>query len=217
MGRLSANIETVIEDHKRCQRVFVYGTLKSDYGNNRVITGDGGGFKLNDAQTVEGTFKMYGHGMPFPYATLDNDDGGMIIGEVYRTTLEAFVRCDSLEGYPSFYNRKIIQVITPSGQTCEAWIYFSESEHREETRIMSGNFDDRESVRYPGMNEADEINDEDLEAAGEFFDELSEENDEQELEAGELEEWADDDDGWADDDSEDSVFDFDADSAKEGE
>jgi len=215
MGTQTHSIDQIIADHKRCPRVFVYGTLKSGYGNNRVITGNGGGFKLNDAQTLEGTFKMYGHGMPFPYASVDHADGGMIIGEVYRTTLEAFVRCDSLEGYPSFYNRKIIEVVTPNGQTCEAWIYFSESEHREETRIMSGNFDDRESIKYPAMNEADEINDEDLEAAGEFYDSLDDDN---ELEAGELEEWEDeDDDGWADDDKEDSVFDFDADLKKGGE
>lgn len=98
--------------------VAVYGSLREDFGNHRVL-------ERNDAQKLSteriGGFKMYSMGgFPFIQTATDED---MITIEVYAVPITGLPDLDRLEGYPSFYDRKLVQ--TSKGQ---AWIYFIDNE-----------------------------------------------------------------------------------------
>lgn len=91
--------------------VFVYGTLKQGYGNHRLLTE---AEKLGTAIVQDVTL----YDMGFPVAI--DSDGDFVTGEVYRVDdEETMQRLDWLEGYPSFYDRKLVD--TEHGQ---AWMYF---------------------------------------------------------------------------------------------
>ena len=77
-------------------RVFVYGTLKKDFGNH---------YFLKDSEflghaEVKGTIYSLGH---FPGAKLDEE--GIIKGEIYEVNKETLERLDRLEGHPRLYLR----------------------------------------------------------------------------------------------------------------
>ena len=92
--------------------VAVYGSLRRGMGNHRLLVG----FPLLSTERVKG-WDMYSYGA-FPYITPSED--GEITIEVYAVPIDELLgSLDSLEGYPSFYDRKKIQ--TSKG---EAWIYF---------------------------------------------------------------------------------------------
>lgn len=93
-------------------RLFVYGTLKQGYGNNRL---------LSDAEflgkdVVQVPYYLVDLG-PFP-AAIPSDQVHEIIGEVYQINDEIMERTDWLEGYPEHYNRS--EIPTSFG---DAWIY----------------------------------------------------------------------------------------------
>lgn len=92
-------------------RVFVYGTLKSGYGNNRILV-QGGATLVEENKTLPG-YRLWDCG--FPVAQEDEDS--QITGEIWdignpekedrsRITLE---RLDALEGEGRMYNRVRIE------------------------------------------------------------------------------------------------------------
>jgi gamma-glutamylcyclotransferase (GGCT)/AIG2-like uncharacterized protein YtfP len=92
--------------------VAVYGSLRKGMGNHRVL-------ERNDAQLlsterVKG-FKMFSLGA---YPFICHGDGEITI-EVYSVPITGMVDLDRLEGYPSFYDREMIE--TSKGK---AWVYF---------------------------------------------------------------------------------------------
>jgi len=91
---------------------FVYGTLKQGFHNHRVMKHAGGEF-VGEA-TLSGA-TMYSLG-GFPGIVLDDSDN-TVVGEVY--SVKDFAPLDYLEGYPSFYDRKVVE--TSLGK---AWVYF---------------------------------------------------------------------------------------------
>jgi len=97
-------------------RVFVYGTLKS---GNRVrgidsFVPDSQASLIGKAETRP-EFSLWDLGA-FPAASQGKDS---IIGEVWSVDEETFAYLDAIEGYPDFYDRRIIK--TSKG---DAWIYF---------------------------------------------------------------------------------------------
>lgn len=93
--------------------VAVYGSLRKGKGNHRILD--------NDRTEYLGTTRVSGFDMyslgSYPFIT---DGDGEITVEVYRVSdIVTAQRLDTLEGYPTFYNRK--QVQTEYGL---AWIYF---------------------------------------------------------------------------------------------
>lgn len=92
--------------------VAVYGSLRSGMHNNLLLSSS----KLMGEDKVKG-FTMLDWGS-FP-ALIESDNTDDITIEVYSVDDPSFARLDRLEGYPSFYNRKIIN--TSHG---EAWVYF---------------------------------------------------------------------------------------------
>lgn len=97
--------------------VAVYGSLKKGYGNHRLLEN---AEYLGTTDTAP-DWTMYSLG-GFPAIVPDGDT--QICIEVYNVTQREFQSLDMLEGYPSFYNRRVID--TRFGK---AWIYFMENKH----------------------------------------------------------------------------------------
>lgn len=96
--------------------IFVYGTLKSDFYNNHLISNQ----KLvTTGVTKDEAFKMLDLGA-FPGVV----GGDMAIkGEVWEVDDAAFERCDRLEGHPVFYCRQKVMVSGDDGEEYECWMY----------------------------------------------------------------------------------------------
>lgn len=109
---------------KSGELVAVYGSLREGMGNHRVL----GGSTMVGKATVGG-FDMFSLG-GYPYCVPDKT--GEIVVEVYQVSEEVGQSLDALEGYPSFYDRKLIS--TPFG---EAWIYFID-QYRDGTPYVEG-------------------------------------------------------------------------------
>ena len=94
-------------------KLFVYGTLKEGYGNNR--------YYLYDCEKLgEGWlkgFEMRASGIPFVYYS--NDPESKVYGDIYRVPWDKIVNSiDFLEGHPSFYTRTWIE-----DQLGGVWVY----------------------------------------------------------------------------------------------
>ena len=100
-------------------KVFVYGSLKKEYGNHSVISG---GKFLREALTKDSTFTMFSFG-GFP-GIYRKKDGKQIAGELYEVDDEVMQRLDYLEGNGSFYNREIV----PLEDGTDAWMYITMGE-----------------------------------------------------------------------------------------
>lgn len=96
--------------------IFVYGTLKRGFGNNRIIADQN---YLGLGETVASTFQMYSLG-GFPGVVRGSKT---IRGELFEVDEEAFARCDRLEGHPYFYRREQVEVTGINGVVQLAWIY----------------------------------------------------------------------------------------------
>lgn len=99
--------------------VFVYGSLMSGMGNNRVIAG---GQLLGEAR-IYGTFKMLDLGH-FPGLVEGNfGRANRVIGEVWLVDDETMRRLDRLEGYPRMYDRRSVVAALASGRLQRAQVY----------------------------------------------------------------------------------------------
>lgn len=114
--------------------VFAYGTLMGGFGNSLVEAAEREGFhaefKGNDV--IVGT--MYSLG-GYPCVKLFGFDTSQVHGEVFETDEQGLAWMDRLEGYPSFYDRTLIE--TKYG---EAWIYHIENERYHNTPVESGSW-----------------------------------------------------------------------------
>ncbi len=109
-------------------QVFVYGTLKCGGHNHRLLEKD---TFLGEHRTPP-RYTMYSLGS-FPAVTRRGNTA--IRGEVYRISKQTFARLDRLEGYPSFYNRVLID--TRYGK---AWMYVMDDALHGHPIITSGNW-----------------------------------------------------------------------------
>lgn len=99
-----------------CKHVFVYGTLKQGYGNNRLLLSSE---FIGATKTVD-LFYMDDLGCPMVFPSAD-EDALPVWGEVYKVTDELVARSlDRLEGWPHIYDRKVIR--TELG--LDAWVYY---------------------------------------------------------------------------------------------
>ena len=85
--------------------VFVYGTLKRNYGNN-VLLQQGG--KFVDVDVIDGYKLVYAMGKgSFPFAV--ENEGTGIKGEIFDISEDyldyTLKNLDQLEGHPSWYRR----------------------------------------------------------------------------------------------------------------
>lgn len=94
--------------------VAVYGSLRSGLHNHPTFGNCSA--NLQGKVELEG-WDMYSMGS-FPFITPGE---GTITAEVYRVEPDTFMRLDRLEGYPSFYDRTLVD--TKYGKV---WVYFIE-------------------------------------------------------------------------------------------
>lgn len=95
--------------------LFVYGTLKRGFGNNRLINQ----CKLiGDFISVD-RFDVSGYGFPCAYL---NEHGKLLKGEIYELSETDFIMTDGLESNGYLYQREI-RKFTKNGKLLEAWIY----------------------------------------------------------------------------------------------
>lgn len=86
--------------------VFVYGTLKTGYGNNRLMVADNAILLDKDCFTAPG-YRLFSFGS-FPGMALGES---MVHGELWRVNdISSF---DRLEGHPHFYERQEIELLAP--------------------------------------------------------------------------------------------------------
>ena len=113
--------EKAKQGFKANPRVFVYGTLKEGYGNNRLLSHSK---FLGAAQSV-GNFVLGNVGFPyaFPSDAVPEQYKKLcfpVVGELYEAdSVESFLSLDFLEGYPSHYDRRI----TMFDNDVNAWMY----------------------------------------------------------------------------------------------
>ena len=104
-------------------RLFVYGTLKSGYGNNRLLRTSR---FAGEAISEHPKFKMTGHGVPF----LSDKGDQYIRGELWEIDdPDVLDRIDQLEGHPTCYCRRehsFYNVTTGERET--AWVYLRDFE-----------------------------------------------------------------------------------------
>lgn len=85
--------------------VFVYGTLKKGYYNNRLLDGQ----EFVSEATTKPKYRLYNLGS-FPGLIEDNETGKAIKGEIWRVEERVIPRLDRLEGHPHFYRREFLEI-----------------------------------------------------------------------------------------------------------
>jgi len=128
---------------------FVYGTLMSMYGNNRLLKNE----ELIGKATTSNNYRMFASGIPY---VLEQGGEYKIKGELWKVKKETIPSLDGLEGHPNFYIRKKINVIlNENEQEVNAWIYFINTKDAESftlnrnlSELKSGNYEQYRSTSY---------------------------------------------------------------------
>ena len=102
------------------KKVFVYGTLKSTERNN-IDNLSGDTILISKATTSLAEFALACLGA-FPAACINGTE--RIEGECWEVDAYTFKILDQIEGYPTFYNRKLAPIELEDGTTDVAWIYY---------------------------------------------------------------------------------------------
>lgn len=109
------------------EKVFVYGTLKTGFGNHRLLKN----FKGKEALALEIDLHS---GPGFPYAKRGN---GVTKGEVYNVDYDTLRRLDMLEGVPDHYKRERTSIIVDNKKE-HSWIYLSPANAVKYPKIEEG-------------------------------------------------------------------------------
>jgi gamma-glutamylcyclotransferase (GGCT)/AIG2-like uncharacterized protein YtfP len=98
--------------------VFVYGTLKTGYGNNALLRR---ATFIGRATSLLPSFRMLDGGYPYLFTGGES----FVSGELYSVTDPQFRRLDGLEGYPTHYTREVHQFTSELGNVYDAWVYLN--------------------------------------------------------------------------------------------
>lgn len=122
--------------------VAVYGTLRTGESNHRSMV-RANGTSMGLGKTVE-NYNLYSLG-GFPKVSLTRNDHEVpVVVEVFETDERGLTGpLDGLEGYPSFYNRTLVDVLLDSGETVKAWIYHIENNSGLTAPIKNGDWTKR--------------------------------------------------------------------------
>lgn len=97
-------------------RVGVYGTLKQGHGNHRLLAH----VPVTATGFVRG-HRLYEAGIPF---LVDDDTSEYdVLVEIYDVDDDTLQSLDWLEGHPTCYCRKELEVFLEDGTSTECWIY----------------------------------------------------------------------------------------------
>lgn len=102
--------------------IYVYGTLKRGYGNNRLLTSS---TFLREARLAP-KYKLYDVGW-FPGLIEAPDNGVAVTGELWEVDDATLRRLDALEGVPFLYDRVFLDVDGAEPGTVQGYIYQNET------------------------------------------------------------------------------------------
>lgn len=110
--------------------VFVYGSLKSGFGNHSVMQAAGGVY-IGTAHTKHNYTMLDLGGFP---GVLERSQNYKIHGELYL--VEILDPLDWLEGAPDFYYRKLVEIVVKVFKDeVTAWMYFLNNASEEYTEL----------------------------------------------------------------------------------
>ena len=108
-----------IYDWGDCKYVAVYGTLKSNKGNNYLLQDSE---YIGKGETVD-KYAMQCSNIPFLYKDIKKDHIRVEVYKVARKDIEFDL--DSLEGHPDTYQREKVYILLDGhAEPLECWIYF---------------------------------------------------------------------------------------------
>lgn len=112
--------------------VAVYGSLRTGMSNYGVNLRAGAEL-VGKGRTVDNYDLHRYAGCYFPSVSLTHSDSEMpVVVEVFETTDAGLTGpYDSLEGYPSFYNRTVVPVVLDDGREVDAWIYHIDEKQKD--------------------------------------------------------------------------------------
>ena len=115
--------------------VAVYGSLRAGHGNNRLLVDS----ELLSTERVKGMGMVSLGGFPAAYPSEEKE----ITIEVYKPkNIDTERSLDYLEGFPTFYDRKII-----STSVGDAWIYFiGNYNEKSPNQVESGDWNEAKRV-----------------------------------------------------------------------
>jgi gamma-glutamylcyclotransferase (GGCT)/AIG2-like uncharacterized protein YtfP len=122
--------------------MFVYGTLKTGHGNNRVIFEHGGDGRLVGRATTRAKFFMEDGGFPKVGRLLKTRQPplsmlGHVVGEVWEVNETSFENMDRLEGHPRFYTRvKTPCIIDGQDAPVTTWMYEIITNRLDQSRLI---------------------------------------------------------------------------------
>lgn len=114
-------------------KIAVYGSLRQNMGNHRLIESA----KKIATETVSLPFVMFDLG-GFPGLVPVNENNDMVV-EVYEVSPDIYKRVERLEGYPSFYDRQVIE--TTVGAADIYYLPRGSEWHRGQVTKFNGAFD----------------------------------------------------------------------------
>lgn len=113
---------------------FVYGSLRHGLGNHWLFE-NGERHEDGIIPQSEG-FLMHSLG-PFPALQADSEEATDIVVEVYLCdTQERIHSLDRLEGYPKFYDRRMVTLV--DGR--KGWVYFQHEVRSTAAKVLSGDW-----------------------------------------------------------------------------
>jgi gamma-glutamylcyclotransferase (GGCT)/AIG2-like uncharacterized protein YtfP len=101
--------------------IFVYGTLKQGYWNNRLVAGS----ELVATGRTYKMFQMNDVGFPLIFEPVKGMTKmmGQVKGEVYDVSDEVLAMLDRLEGHPHKYKRTELDILTGPESSVKAEAY----------------------------------------------------------------------------------------------
>lgn len=120
---------------------FVYGTLMSGFGNNRLLEN---AKLIGNAETAN-KYIMKGAGIPYVFKDIENSN---IKGELYLVDKKDIYSLDRLEGDPEWYCREEVEVIC-GDEKYNAWLYFMTSKYNNNNLNIIANADYRTFKSLP--------------------------------------------------------------------
>lgn len=125
LGLLAADIEA-------SNKVFVYGTLKSGYGNHGWLKGA----SLVSRAKLFGYSLKHGHAFPAMYKDGTAPEERSVFGEIYQIDADILGDLDRLEGVPNHYQR----ILVNCGKEGKLWTYVQHKPLFQFSRVVDGNW-----------------------------------------------------------------------------
>jgi gamma-glutamylcyclotransferase (GGCT)/AIG2-like uncharacterized protein YtfP len=123
------------DDFEKNHFIAVYGTLKHGECNNDLISGSNfiGTGQTADAYPMQYSIDAYGYkGIPYVYD--DAGTGHQIQVEVYEVNDDLMREdIDILEGHPTHYTRKQVDIQLDNDEIISAWLYFAAHKYHLQT------------------------------------------------------------------------------------